>query len=80
MSVTTPQKQNSSGMPRSIFAIFYPRLAFVEPVYRAIMRYMDADNEHRPDCLLRLSATRDLVRESMTNSVSPAARAPMRPK
>lgn len=80
MAVAMMRKQNPSGMPRSIFAIFYPRLALVKPVYLAVMRYIDADNEHRPDSLRRHSATRDLVRESMTNAVRPADRAPLRAK
>jgi hypothetical protein len=80
MAVITLQKQNPSGAPRSIFAILFPRLVFVKPVYLAVMRYMDADSEYRPDALLRQSAIRDLVRESMTNSVSPAAGPAMRSK
>ena len=65
MWMVTTQTENSSASPRSTFAILYARLAFVKQVCLVVVRYIDADNEHGPDFLLRRSGTRDLVREAM---------------
>jgi hypothetical protein len=64
--VMTTQNENRSGSPRSLFATLCAQLVLVKQAYLAVMRYMDADNAHRPDFLFRRSATRDLVREAMS--------------
>jgi hypothetical protein len=70
MWIVTTRAANPSGSPRSIIATMHARLAFVKHAYFAVMRFVDADNEHRPDFPFRRSATRDLVREAMVNSAN----------